>query len=399
MDLRSMRLPMFSFAAVLSLAPALASWQESVQVTDVSAGQQDRPDAAMSTDLAAYLIWDDYRSGGQGDIYFSLRDPATGSWSANQKVSNDTTGRTQWNAAIAVDGSGVAYAVWQDQRDGKKTPDTNIYYSKRSSGAWGANLRVNDDTRAALQATPRIAVTSGGGAVAVWEDHRSNAWNVYSSRLPAGGATWSSNLRVTDDAISRKFTPDVTVAGDGTAFAVWEDDRAGNFDVWYATLAPGAASWSANQRISDDPGAADQYSPRIDITSNGDLFVFWLDDRVWSTEVRMSRLSAGGTSWEASRVVSDAAAIPVALALSVASDGAAFAVWQDARGSSYDIWGAEYDVASDTWLAPALVSDDPAATAQMRPTVARSSNLIVAAWRDDRVSGGDIRARAASGGP
>jgi len=397
-NVRSLRLPMFSFVAALSIAPALLAWQPSVRVNDVATGQQDRPDAAMSADSTTYLIWDDYRSGSNGDIFFSLRDPATGSWSANQKVSDDTTGRTQWSPAIAVDGSGVAYAVWQDQRDGKKTPDTNIYYAKRSAGAWAANTRVNDDTGAALQASPRIAVTSGGEAVAAWTDHRSNGWNVYSSRLPAGGAAWAQNLRVTDNGTSRKLEPDVAIGADGTAYAVWEDDRAGNFDIWLATLSPGAATWTPNQRISDDPGTADQYSARIEIDGNGNLFVVWLDDRVFSTEVRMSRLIPGGT-WDASRVVSDVPAVPVTVALCVASDGAAFAVWQDARGSSYDIWGAEYDVASDSWLTAALVSDDPAMTAQMRPTVARTSDQIVAAWRDDRVSGGDIRARVASGGP
>lgn len=401
MDLRSARVPMISFAAVLSIAPALVSWQASVQVNDVSAGQQDRPDAAMGADSAGYLIWDDYRTGGNGDIYFSLRDPITGNWSANQKVSDDTTGRTQYNAAIAVDGSSVAYAVWQDQRDGKKTPDTNIYSARRSGGAWSANLRVNDDTRAAApQMTPRIAVTNGGDAVAVWEDHRSNAWNVYSSRLPAGGAAWAMNLRVTDNGISRKFSPDVAVGADGTAYAVWEDDRSGNWDVWFATLPLGASSWTANQRISDDPGVADQYAPRIDIDANGDLFIVWLDDRVWSTEVRMTRRIAAGVIWEPSRVISDAEAVPVTVALGVASDGAAFAVWQDARAASYDIWGAEYDAASDTWLTSELISGDPATTAQMRPTVARGSSQVVAAWRDDRVSGGDVRARVgAAGGP
>ena len=399
MDLRSARVPMISLVAVLSIAPALLSWQDSAQVNDVSAGQQDRPDAAMDADSAAYLIWDDYRSGNNGDIYFSLRDPATGSWSANERVSDDATGRTQWSAAIAVDGAGVAYAVWQDQRDGKKTPDTNIYSSKRGGGAWGANLRVNDDAGAAApQSSARIAVASGGGAVAVWVDHRSHEWNVYSSRLPVGGAAWAANLRVTDNGMSRKFSPDVAIAADGTAYAVWEDDRSGNWDVWFATLPSGASNWSVNERISDDPGAADQYSPRIDIDANGDLFVVWLDDRVWSSEVRMTRLIAGGAIWDASRVVSDAAAVPVTVALGVAPDGAAFAVWQDGRGASYDIWGAEYDAASDSWLASELISDDPATTAQVRPTVARNSSEVVAAWRDDRVSGGDIRARAGAGG-
>lgn len=401
MKLRAPRLPTLSFAAVLPIALALVGWQASVQVNDVSAGQQDRPDIAIGADSAAYLIWDDYRSGTNFDIYFSRRDPLTGTWSANERVSDDTTGRTQWNAAMAVDGAGVAYAVWQDQRDGKRTPDTNIYFAKRGAGGWSPNVRVNDDTRAAaLQSTPRIAVTSGGDAVAVWEDHRSNAWNVYSSRLPAGGIAWAANVRLTDNGTSRKFTPDVAVGADGTAYAVWEDDRAGNSDVWFAKLPPGASSWTANERISDDPGTAAQYGPRIDIAANGDLFVVWLDDRVPSTEVRMARLRAGSASWEASRLVSDALAVPVSLAAGVAGDGSAFAVWQDARGTSYDVWGAEYNVASDMWLAPTLISDDPATTAQMRPTVARTSSQVVAAWRDDRVSGGDIRARVgAAGGP
>ncbi len=401
MDPRSLRLPMFSFVVAFSIAPAPLGWQDSVQVNDVSTGQQDRPDVAMSADGAAQLIWDDYRSGGNGDIYFSRRDPLTGSWSANEIVNDDATGQTQWNAAIAVDGSGVAYAVWQDRRDSKKTPDTNIYFARRDAGAWGANLRVNDDTHgAASQLSPRIAVTSGGDVVAVWEDHRSRGWNVYSSRLSAGGTAWAANLRLTDNDASRKFTPDVAVGADGTAYAVWEDDRAGDSDVWFATLPPGASNWSANQRVSDDPGTADQYEPRIEIDSDGDLFVVWLDDRVPSTEVRMSRLPAGGGGWEVSRVVSDASAVPVSLAVGVASDGAAFAVWQDARGASYDVWGAEYDAATNTWSAPALISDDPAATAQMRPTVARTVSEVVVAWRDDRVSDGDIRARvAASTGP
>lgn len=399
MDPRSLRVPIFSVIAALGLTPALLSWQPSAQVNDVSAGQQDRPDAAMSADGTAYLIWDDYRAGNNGDIYFSRRDPLTGSWSANEKVSDDTTGRTQWNPAIAVDGSGVAYAVWRDQRDGRKTPDTNIYFSKRSGGGWSANRRVNDDTGAALQASPRIAVTTVGSAVAVWEDHRSNQWNVYSSRLAAGGVAWAANLRVTDNGTSRKFDPDITIVSDGTAYAVWEDDRAGNSDVWFSKLPPGASVWTANERLSDDPGLASQYGPRIASAANGDLYVLWLDDRAPSTQVRMSRFRAGGAGWEASRVVSDAAAVPVSLALGLAGNGAAFAVWQDARGTSYDVWGAEFDAATDSWLAPALVSDDPAASAQMRPTVARTSSQVVAAWRDDRVSGGDIRARGGSAGP
>lgn len=317
-------------------------------------------------------------------------------WSANQKVNNDTGSRTQWEPAIALDGANNAYAVWSDQRDGNKTPDTNIYFSKRSAstGSWSANVRVNNDTQGtAIQGAPAIAVRNTGDAVSVWEDHRSNQLNIYSSRLPAGSSTWAANIRVTDNTASHKYTPDVVVGADGTAYAVWEDDRSGNSDVWFSTLPSGASAWTANVEVSDDPGTAAQYDPHIGIDAAGDLIVSWQDDRVANTQVRMRRRLAGNQTWEASLVVSDAAAILVATALGVSADGNAFAVWQDARGTSYDIWGAEYTFSTNAWSTAALVSDDPGATAQMRPTVARTSSEVMTAWRDDRVTGGDIRAR------
>jgi len=382
---------------VQGLTQPVQTWSASVQVNDVATGQQDRPDIALGADGATYLIWDDYRTGGQGDIYFSRRDPTTGTWSANQKVNDDVNGGTQYNAAIALDASNNAYAVWQDPRQGTiKNVDYNIFFSKRSAatGVWSANVRINDDTSGrAVQTSARIAVKSAGDAVAVWEDHRSNQWNVYSSRLVAGGSTWAANLRVTDNTVSRKFTPDLAVGADGTAYAVWEDDRSGNSDIWFSTLPAGSSTWSANVKISDDPGTTAQYDPQIRISAAGDLIVIWQDDRVPNTEVRMRRRLAGQSNWQTSIVASDAAAIPVSLALGVRSDGNAFAAWQDARGSSYDIWGADYTFATNSWSAVAIVSDDPGSAAQMRPAAAMSLGEVAVAWRDDRVTGGDIRER------
>ena len=375
------------------------AWLPSVKTNDdAGTTQQDRPSVALGPDGATYLIWDDYRPGTQADIYFSRRDPSTGTWSANQKVNNDTSGRTQWNADIAVDGSNNAYAVWQDPRNGNKTPDTDIYFSKRtaSNGTWGANVRVNNDTQGAPeQITPRIGIKSDGAAVAVWVDRRSNQWNIYSSRLAAGASTWGPNMRITTNTTSRKNVPDVVVGADGTAYAVWEDDRqSGNYDIWYSTLAPGSSTWTSEVKLSDDPGTRAQYGARIGIDAAGNLVVAWLDDRPYpKTEVRVSRRVAGGSTWAASAIVTDAPANAVAVDLAIKADGNAFAVWQDARGSSYDIWGSYYTAGSATWSAPAVVSDDPGSTAQMRPTVAINNTEIAAAWVDLRAGNSDIRSR------
>ena len=371
-------------------------WSASGRVNDdAGTTQQDRAAIALGPDGATYLVWDDFRSGSHADIYFARRDPASGAWSANQKVNNDTTTRTQWNAAIAVDGSNNAYAAWQDDRNGRNTPDTDIYFSKRSAatGTWSSNLRVNDDTKAATQRNPRVAVKGDGAANAVWVDFRSSQWNIYSSRLAAGGSTWAANIRVTDNTSSRKESPDVATAPNGTAYAVWEDDRSGNWDVWYATLAPGASAWSVNRKLSDDPGTAAQYSARIGIDAAGNAIVVWLDDRAATTQIRMSRLPAGSSTWDASRVISDAAAVPVALALAIRSDGNAFAAWQDGRSTSYDLWGADYTSAAGTWSTPARIDDDPGSAAQLRPAVALNTAEVALAWRDDRTGNADTRSR------
>jgi len=386
--------------AVASPPAGGASWSSSVRVNnDTGTTQQDRPAIALGPDGATYLIWDDYRPGTQADIYFSRRNPSTGVWSANQKVNNDTAGRSQWSAAIAVDGSNNAYAVWEDTRNGtSKNQDWDIYFSKRSSatGTWSANVRVNSDNQGApMQFSPRIAVKSDGAAVAAWVDRRSNQWNIYAARLAAGASTWGANTRVTTNTTSRKDDPDVVVGADGTAYAVWEDDRqSGNYDIWFSKLLPGSSTWTPEVRISDDLGTAAQYGARIGIDSGGNLMVVWLDDRPYpATQVRMSRLPAGSSTWPASVVVSDAPAVPVALALAVKPDGNAFAVWQDGRGPSYDIWGTYYSAASSAWTVPALVSDDPATTAQMRPTVAVNGSEIAVAWTDLRNGNPDIYTR------
>ncbi|HET7699857.1 MAG TPA: DUF6531 domain-containing protein [Candidatus Limnocylindria bacterium] len=390
---------------VQGLTAPLLTWSASVRVNDDAAGfQQKNPALSLGADGASYLIWDDIRAGGNADIYFSRRDPTSGLWSANQKVNDDTGGRPNWIPDIALDGSNNAYAIWQDDRDGNKAPYTNIYFSKRSAatGAWSPNVRVDDSGRTASgQYTPAIAVTAAGDAVAVWRDERSSQWNVYAARLPAGSASWSANLRVTDDTSARKFTPDVAVGPDGTAYAVWEDERSGNSDIYFATLPAGSSTWSANVRISDDPGSADQYDPHIGIDAAGGLLVVYDDDRLsLAGQVRVTRRPAGSGTWQTSRVVSDASAIPSALSLSVRPDGGAFVAWEDARGTDWDIWGSEYDVSTDSWSTPARLDDGPAATHQLDPAVAYAAGGLSLAWRDLRAeSVGDIRASGRTPSP
>ncbi len=369
--------------------------------TDTGTVVQDHPAIAIGADNASYLIWDDARSG-NADIYFSRRDAVSGAWSTpNDKVNNDTGTRMQINPAIATDSSSNAYAVWEDSRDGASNKiDTNIYSSKRpAGGSWLANAKVNDDTsQNPVQRNPRIAGTAAGMETAVWVDLRASQNNIYASQLTtAGGTTWAANKKVTDNTAALKDFPDVTVDPANTAYAVWQDSRNGNADIFFSSLTNGGSAWAANEKISDDPGTTAQTKARIGVDSSGNLIATWIDARSTPAQIRARRRPAGST-WTASAasvVVSPSPANAQSLALSVRPDGFAWAVWGDTRGTSQDIWGSRYDPNLNTWSAPLRLDDDPGTTAaQLNPTVAFGSTETMVSWRDNRLSAnGDTQAR------
>ena len=49
-----------------------------------------------------------------------------------------------------------------------------------------------------------------------------------------------------------KDFPDVAVGPDGTSYAVWQDSRNGNADIFFSSLTSGGSAWAANVTISDD---------------------------------------------------------------------------------------------------------------------------------------------------
>ena len=260
---------------------------------------------------------------------------------------------------------------------------------------------MNDDARgSASQHDPRVAAAPDGSAHAVWVDGRDREVNIYSATLTPGSTSWSVNTKASQNGTSRKWTPDIAwrgnIANEIDGYAVWEDDRSGDYDIYFNQFdcdwpppdAPGCRWDATDLPISDDTTGAAQYWARI-VVADGEPVAFWLDDRGGATHVRARRVDQGG----ASEVISDAAAEPVSLAASATADGHMFVVWQDARGTSYDIWGTEYDPATGSWSTPIRIDDDPASSAQLRPTVAVSATEVAAAWRDSRTGNPDIRAR------
>ncbi|HEX9315576.1 MAG TPA: sialidase family protein, partial [Actinomycetota bacterium] len=138
---------------------------------------------------------------------------------------------------------GTLLAVYQD-RVGQSQGSADIYVQRSTDGGatWGQEVRLNDDDPAAqtYHFMPNMSVAPNGRIDVAWYDQRnakSFAEDVYSTYSTDAGATWASNIRVTDQLIDLSMglnsnfdirQPPGIASADQYATFGWADPRLGN---------------------------------------------------------------------------------------------------------------------------------------------------------------------------
>jgi len=230
------------------------------------------------------------------------------------------TNVNQINPAMAGNGNGVLYAVWEDGRNGGVF-NRDIYFTLSTDGGftWAEDdIRVNDDDplpHTANQNKPDLAYDPSRDLLyAVWQDQRSGDFDIYFSYWPAPTVTgWSTNTLLSIDPPTsldaNQLNPSIVVGpkvpggGPVGVYVVWEDRRNGNDDVYLSRSFDGGQSWNIFQDpdlppdnifVTDDPQMTeqDQLAPSVgagfgaEFDQEGnpifyyeDLFVCWEDWR------------------------------------------------------------------------------------------------------------------------
>jgi hypothetical protein len=136
----------------------------------------------------------------------------------------------------------------------------------------------------------------------VWADRRrqQSDTDIRYARSIDGGRHFSASLPVDRaeqgldpdaDTPSNQWHPEIAVAG-GDVFVVWQDNRLGDNDIFFARSRDGGASFAADERV-DDSGddASNQYRPAVAVAAGAALYVAWEDERFGPAAVAVSRRS------------------------------------------------------------------------------------------------------------
>ena len=223
--------------------------------SDLSAAVLEVRNHHVGLDAAgnAVAVWAE-RHADMFDVAAEIRSVASGTWGAPVELS---TGDVQAGPSLAATPGGQAFAVW--------IQGTALLAARAdlAKGVWDPPVTLSHDAGS----DAAVAVNAGGDAVAIWTAH--DRPGIEAAFRPSSGS-WGAVAQIVDG--TRRPSPggpDVALAPDGTAVAVW---IAAN-GVLQATAGTRGASWAHPAGL----GANDSGDAHVAIDPHGNAIMVWRD--------------------------------------------------------------------------------------------------------------------------
>ena len=342
------------------------TWGPDVKVND-DAGTADQREATIAVSDAGivYLSWEDFRNGARADVYFSRSNDGGVTWSENVKINDDSDSADHVNPTLAAGSSGRIYLVWQDNRR-SGSADFDVYFARSPDGGttWLPNVELDVHSGAAASNWPAIATGPSQQVYVAWHDSRRGNWDIYFTRSTNEGGTWDANVRLNDDSgAADQFMPALAVGPDGTVYATWQDYRRNSSspDIYLSRSLSEGASWQANTLVNDDVIPTQHIWSAVAALRDGSTIVAWQDQRDGDDNIYAAGSTDEGITWSANGRVNDDTAWSEQSRPGLASlPVGVYAVWSDHRGGKCDVYGAHA-----VWVEP---SPTPTPTKTNTPT-------------------------------
>jgi len=227
------------------------------------------------------VAWSDYRDGNY-EIYFARINSSGVKQGSDTRITNASVGAGYPSLAWTGTEYGVA---WSEYRDG----NYEIYFARiNSSGVkQDSDVRITNATEAS--SLPYLVWTGTGYGLS-WEDERDGNFEIYFARVNAAGVKQSSDVPITNISWS-SFDP--SLVWTGTEYGVaWEDYSAGNLEIYFARISSAGVKQGPDVRITNASG----YSYRPSLVWRGSEYaVAWEDNRYGNYEIYFARLYPDGS--------------------------------------------------------------------------------------------------------
>jgi hypothetical protein len=281
--------------------------------------------------------WLDPRGGG-ADVYVQKYSSiGTALWTANGVVIADVA--SNYRLQAIHDGEGGAIITWTDSRT-----DSGDIYAQKINAAGTPQWTIDGvliATASGQQDNPMLISDQNGGAIITWQDPRSGTSDIYAQRISSSGTVqWAANGVVISSATGSQDNPKIEVDGFGGATIAWNDNRSGNYDIYVQRInSTGTVQWTANGvQIVNSTG--NQRYPAIVHDSSFNTILAWEDQRAGNFDVYIQKVnSSGAVQWTANGVaVESLSNNGYSVSASIDNLNNTYLSWDDERGTNIGIF-------------------------------------------------------------
>jgi hypothetical protein len=226
-----------------------------------------------------YVMWSDKRDGNL-EIYYKLSTDGGTSWEADTRLTN--TPYESSRPSISVTNQ-IVHVVWCDASFG---PNKTCYKRSTNDGAtWSVDTILSSNVSSAFY--PCIS-SSGQYVQVVWEEHHDGNSEIYWMGSSNTGISWRPEVRLTNNP-STSDRPSIAASGQNIHI-VWADGRDGNWEIYYKQSVDAGNNWGSDIRLTNSPFISEA---SCIIASDSVVNVLWEDNRDGNYEIYYKRNPTG----------------------------------------------------------------------------------------------------------
>jgi len=262
-------------------------------------------------------------------------EPFQMNWTADQRITFSPG--TSYAPTLSKDMNGNLHIAWEDDRNG----NWEIYYKKLNNNGINLTPDIRLTVDSAQSRKPSLETDSNGNVHIAWYDDRDGNFEIYYIKLNNNGAPLTLNTRVTFDP-ELSLQPWLDVDINGNVHIAWNDNRDGNWEIYYKKLNNIGASLTPDIRVTNDSGLSGD--TKISLDPSGNVHVAWHDDRHGDTEIYYRKLSNNGIFLTPEIRVTSASLPSDNPSISTDSNGNVHIAWLDRRdGGNYELYYKKLD--------------------------------------------------------
>ncbi|RKX68878.1 hypothetical protein DRP53_09805 [candidate division WOR-3 bacterium] len=351
----------------------MAEWEPDLRLTfDDSSSWvcENNGRCIVSHNNYVHIVWSDFRSQG-AEIYCKRSTDYGQSWEADRRLTFDSVaGPSSGMAAIAISGA-YLHLVWRDTRDGNR----EIYYKRSSDNGltWSNDVRLTNDP--GISGLPSITAEDSM-VYLVWQDDREGNFEIFFKYSTNWGEDWSDDIRLTNDPGVSAY-PTIAVQ-DSLLHLAWHDNRDGNAEIYYKRSTNWGISWSPDTRLTEDPDLSGL--PTIAL-SGSYVHLCWMDRRDGNGEIYYKWSSDHGLTWSVDRRLTNAPYKSSYPSL-VAEGKNLHLAWYDFRDGNAEIYYKNSTDQGVNWSSDLRLTNS-SGTSQW-PSIALADTMLNLVWMDDR---------------